>query len=104
MSLDQTPSPHVLDRIIWNSLITHHAKFAIGTDLAKRYPPEVAAFAAVRDHSAAALHDLAQIVAPGEFIVIDGFQHPSDLPGWTTLEEFDVHQMLCDQPIDVPNS
>ena len=101
MSPDQAPQPHVLDRIVWNSLTTYHANFAVGTALAKRYPADMGPFAAILDHSDAAQHDLEQIVAPGEVLFIDGVQQASDLPGWTMLAAFDAYQMLHDQPIDV---
>ena len=40
-------SAHPLDRAAWSALTGPHARFAIGTDRARRYPADVAPFAAV---------------------------------------------------------
>src|SRR5260370_1015581 len=39
----------MLDNTVWNALTTIHASFAEGNELAKRYPVDVAPFAATRD-------------------------------------------------------
>ncbi|MBI1258845.1 MAG: GNAT family N-acetyltransferase [Chloroflexi bacterium] len=92
----------VLDKPYWHSLNTYHADFAIGTGLAKRYPADIMSITAIPDQSEAALRDLAQIVAQGEVVLIDGVPQSSDLPGWTMGASIDVYQMLYDQPIHVP--
>jgi hypothetical protein len=50
--MSQTVSIHqdaaVLDNPTWHSLAGPHASFAIGDDLVRRYPSDVAPFVAVR--------------------------------------------------------
>ena len=38
---------------IWSALTTTHPSFALGNDLARRYPPDISPMAAVRDVSQA---------------------------------------------------
>jgi predicted GNAT family acetyltransferase len=50
--MSQTASTHqdaaVLDNPVWHALIGPHASFAIGDDLVRQYPADVAPFVAVR--------------------------------------------------------
>ena len=41
------PDPKQLERPIWSALTTTHASFALGNDLARRYPPDISPMAAV---------------------------------------------------------
>jgi predicted GNAT family acetyltransferase len=93
-----------LDNPGWHSLNTHHAHLAIGTGLARRFPPQVAAFCAVADHSDAAFSDLAEIVAKGQTVALFETRLPPELPGWTEARAFMVVQMVCDQPVAEPNA
>src|SRR5689334_8668366 len=102
MSPNQTP--HVLDRFAWESLNTHHSPVAIGTSLAKRYPGDMAIFAALGAHSPEAIHDLSQITAKGEVILLAGDDAHTELPDWTVLSTFTVVQMVCEQAITEPES
>jgi predicted GNAT family acetyltransferase len=95
---------HVLDRVIWQSLTSYHAKFAVGTDLAKRYPSDMAVFAGIRERNEAALNAVGQLFAPGEVVIIDGIEQATDLPGWTVLSELHGSQMICEQTTGVPKS
>lgn len=75
----------VLDNPAWHALSGPHASFAIGDDLVRRYPSEVAPFVAVRtwDHPRV-WPALADLVGPGEEIGISGAD--PDLPeGWEEL-------------------
>lgn len=40
---------HPLDNVVWEALASHHEPFALGSDLARRYSPDVSPFCAVRD-------------------------------------------------------
>ncbi|HVU12565.1 MAG TPA: GNAT family N-acetyltransferase, partial [Phototrophicaceae bacterium] len=71
----------------------------IGTPLAKRYPPDVGIFAAVAAPSEAAVHDLNQIVAKGEALMVQGLNLPADLPDWSIVYELHVSRMICHQPV-----
>lgn len=99
-----TANEYVLDNPVWYALNSTQARFAVGTDLAKRFPLEVAPFAAVVDHSAAAYRDLAQIVPEGGMVGVWGVDLPSELPGWTTHYGFMVNQMVSQQPIPMPDA
>lgn len=57
-----------LERPPWSALTTTHARFALGNDLARRYQPDVAPIAAVREVSDACLQALAALMKPGEAV------------------------------------
>jgi predicted GNAT family acetyltransferase len=95
---------HVLDNPSWYALNSHHAHFAIGTDLAKRYPPDVFIGVALVDHSDDALHDLRQIVAAGESIILFEADLPEHFAGWTIQHTFRVDQLVCEERIPQPEN
>lgn len=61
---------HVLDRPVWQTMNGYHAALAHGGERAKRFAPEVSAFAATGDDSPESLAALADLVAPGEIVVM----------------------------------
>ncbi|MEO6864261.1 MAG: GNAT family N-acetyltransferase [Gemmatimonadaceae bacterium] len=61
---------HLLDRIIWESLTTHHRGISVGDELARRYPHDVAPFAATMDTSPEAWNSLHGLMSPGEAVVL----------------------------------
>jgi RimJ/RimL family protein N-acetyltransferase len=76
------PAPHPLDNPIWSALTTRHRNLAEGQGPARRYPPEVAPFAGLRDFSAASfealgllssLEDPIALVLPKEVPLPDRF-------------------------------
>ena len=88
--MSQTLSTHqdaaVLDNPAWHALTGPHASFAIGDDLVRRYPAEVAPFVAVRtwDDPHKVWDALAELVGPGAEI---GLSSTDELPpaGWETV-------------------
>ena len=63
------PDPKQLERPIWSALTTTHAGFALGNDLARRYPPDISPMAAVRDVSQdPCLQSLTKLLAPGDVV------------------------------------
>ncbi len=63
------PDPKQLERPIWSALTTTHASFALGNDLARRYPPDISPMAAVRDVSEEpCLQSLTKLLAPGDVV------------------------------------
>ena len=88
--MSQTLSTHqdaaVLDNPAWHALTGPHASFAIGDDLVRRYPAEVAPFVAVRawDDPHKVWDALAELVGPGAEI---GLSSTDELPpaGWETI-------------------
>ena len=89
----------VLDNPPWNSLSTNHAQFAISNGLAKRYPPDVSPLVAIAALDTASLHDLAEIIAPGEVVAVVGDDLPSDAAGWTLHTSVLASQMVSEQPL-----
>lgn len=75
----------VLDNPAWHSLIGPHASFAIGDDLVRRYPGDVAPFVAVRTWDDPRVWQaLIDLVGPGEEIGISAAD--PELPdGWEEL-------------------
>ena len=56
------PDPKLLERPPWSALTTMHADFALGSDLARRYPATIAPMAGVREISNASLNALAALM------------------------------------------
>lgn len=56
------PSPHPLDNPIWSALATRQAALRLGDDMAWRYPPDVAPFAAVAADTPAAWRALTRLL------------------------------------------
>lgn len=75
----------VLDNAAWSSLTGPHASFAIGDDIARRYPEDVAPFVAVRSWDDARVWDaLIELVGPGAEIGVSGAD-PLFPEGWEVL-------------------
>ncbi|ANJ27312.1 GNAT family N-acetyltransferase [Agromyces aureus] len=84
-----TPVPHadatVLDNAPWFSLAGPHASFAIGNDLVRRYPEDVAPFVAVRTWEDPDVWDtLIDLVGHGAVIGLSGFEGELP-PGWEVV-------------------
>jgi predicted GNAT family acetyltransferase len=60
----------MLDRPAWAALSTRHLPLSEGGALARRYARDVNLFASARDDTAAALAALADLVRPGERIIL----------------------------------
>jgi ribosomal protein S18 acetylase RimI-like enzyme len=90
-----SPDCSLLDNPIWNSLVTGHARFAVGGSLARRYRSEIGPLSGVREVSAEALAELASIVPAGDVAVLfleERIQFP---PGWEVVRDGTLVQMLC---------
>ncbi len=61
---------HPLDLVIWNALTTRHARLALGTPRAWRYPALIAPFAALADRSAESWQALEPLVPAGDRAVL----------------------------------
>lgn len=81
----------MLDNPIWHSLNTRHAHLAIENSMARRYPPQVTPFIAVREASKRAAADLNAIVEDGERVGILGVIPPL---GWSIVREIEIHQYV----------
>jgi predicted GNAT family acetyltransferase len=87
---------------VWSALATTHKSFAEGGELAKRYPVDVAPFAATRDQSPESYHSLAQLLGPSEIAALPLAITPVLPPGWTIVRRVDVAQMVYDAPAPLP--
>lgn len=75
----------VLDNPAWHALTGPHAHFAIGNDLVRKYPDDVAPFLAVRSWDDPAVWDaLIDLVGPGGEVGFSGAD-PDLPPGWDVL-------------------
>jgi predicted GNAT family acetyltransferase len=85
---------HPLDHVIWSALTSHHATFAEGGELAKRYPSAVAAFAAVREPTPAAFRELATLVTPADPVALFTVE-PAETDVLTAVQRLAVDQMVA---------
>jgi ribosomal protein S18 acetylase RimI-like enzyme len=91
-----------LDNPIWHALIGPHARHAIGRGAARRYPPEIAPFAAIAEASAAAYADLAADVPPNTNVMLF---RPEDEPlpeGWQAGDARWLEQMVLASDYPLP--
>src|SRR5713226_1228911 len=84
----------LLDNPAWNALSTTHTSFAEGDNLAKRYPVDVAPFAATLDQSAESYHSLARLLGPEGTAAIPLATMPVLPAGWTVVRNVDSAQMV----------
>ena len=89
----------LLDDPVWNALSTTHASFAEGDKLAKRYPVDIAPFAATHSQSAESYDSLAQLLGIDGTAALVGVAMP-DLPGgWTVVRSVNSSQMVWNGPV-----
>jgi GNAT superfamily N-acetyltransferase len=81
-----------LDNPIWHALNTEHARLAVGSGRARRYPADVVPFAGLREPEA--LGELREILTPGEPIYVAAETLP-DCPGVEKLGTLLCLQMIC---------
>ena len=84
----------VLDNPVWSALSTTHASFAEGNDLAKRYPVDVAPFAATRDQSPESYQALARLLGHEGTAAIPLARMPVLPSGWSVVRKIDSAQMV----------
>lgn len=86
--------PELLDNPIWNALNTEHQHFAIGDDLAKRYPPEIGPLSGLAEQSPAAYEALRAVTGIGG-VTAQFLESPVDVPpGWELLRDGLMSQMI----------
>jgi len=93
MSADETQ----LERPPWSALTTTHAKFALGNDLARRYQPDVAPMAAIREVSEDCLQALSELMAPGDAVGVFGAEPVSAGRGLTVIMQKSIEQMVFER-------
>ncbi|WP_425147489.1 GNAT family N-acetyltransferase [Deinococcus sp.] len=85
---------HPLDNPFWYALIGPQQGFALGASEARRYFPEVAPFAALREPSARAWNELAALLEPEDGVALFGPEPLAPPAGWTVRAGFRVLQMV----------
>ena len=90
---------HLLDNPIWSALSGPQAAFSVGNDFARRFPSDVAPFAAIIDNSAQAHAAMAELISPGDTVATFGPISPGlTQSAWAVRREVDIVQMILTQP------
>jgi predicted GNAT family acetyltransferase len=90
---------HMLDRPVWSALDTRHRALAQGGDLARRYPASIVPFASTAEDDAESLRAFAELVAPGESVIMaqaDTIVLPAGLAASSTAAAV---QMIAEAPL-----
>jgi len=91
---------HILDRPAWNALATVHAAFAEGMPLAKRYFPSIVPFAAMQADTSESIAAIAALPTNGETMALVEAQPIPALPGFETIIDATLVQMLAEKPFE----
>ena len=84
---------HPLDNPIWESLVTLRSNFAEGSELARRFPPDVTTLAGFREPGKQAFEALAAVMADGRASALflpEAMEVPA---GWQTVVAMPLLQM-----------
>jgi ribosomal protein S18 acetylase RimI-like enzyme len=93
-----------LDQAIWNALTTRQASTAVGDALARRYPPDIAPFAAIADNSAASFAALERLVSPSAPAALFTVEPVTPLGALAVLRRGSVEQMVGSLVEDLPGT
>lgn len=91
---------HALDNIFWASLSGPHAKFATGTDDARRYAPGFSPIVGFPDFDRPNFAALRPFCEPGEHFYCDGWSGTAP-QGWQIEAESTMFRMVWDGPAPV---
>jgi predicted GNAT family acetyltransferase len=83
-----------LDNPIWSSLTTRHAYLALGSELARRYPPAISPLTGLSRTGRAPVANLEALVEISDDIGIFGPVTPTLPANWATLRQSRVTQMI----------
>jgi predicted GNAT family acetyltransferase len=98
------PDPRLLERPPWSALTTIHSNFALGGDLARRYPAAIAPMAGVRENSIACLNALAALMSPGDVVGLFGPEPVSETGDLVVVAHKHIDQMTCDRQHGSPHT
>jgi predicted GNAT family acetyltransferase len=87
----------VLDNPVWHALSTEQHALALGNNLAKRFPLDVAPFGGLIDQSAAAYHAL-EVALPGAVTALALDSEPNLPSNWEMVHSGEMYQMICETP------
>jgi predicted GNAT family acetyltransferase len=82
-----------LDRPIWSALTSKHRSLALGGDRARRYPADIAPFAAVSDVTPEAMSDLRSLVTKGA-VALQTVTADDGPDGFEVLNRLVLRQMI----------
>jgi ribosomal protein S18 acetylase RimI-like enzyme len=83
-----------LDRPIWSALTSKHRSLALGGERARRYPADIAPFAAVADVSPDAVSDLRALAADGP-VALQTLTSVDALDGFAVKSRLVLRQMIA---------
>lgn len=86
-----------LERPPWSALTTTHTNFALGDGLARRYRPDVAPMAAIREVSGDCLDALTALMAPGDVVGLFGTEPVPRGRGLTVIMQKSIEQMVFER-------
>lgn len=89
---------HLLENIFWHSLTGPHAKFAAGTDDARRYAPGFSPIVGFPDFERPNFAALRPYCEPGEHFYCDGWTGAAP-EGWRTEAESTMFRMVWEGPM-----
>jgi GNAT superfamily N-acetyltransferase len=89
---------HLLDNIVWHTLAGPHARFATGTDTARRYARGFSPIAGFADGEDPDIDALAPYCAPGEHFYCDGWSGIAPT-GWHVEAESTMFKMVWQDAI-----
>lgn len=91
-----------LDQPSWAALSSAQANLAVGSELAKRFHPEVAPFAAVFQRTPEAWRALSALISAGEEVVLLSLEPIDELPALKPTSLGTVHQMV--DTVSIPDN
>lgn len=93
---------HGLDSPFWTCLATRHAHLALGSALARRYPPEISILAGLSGVAPANVTALASLVDLGDDVALVG-SHVPELPAiWEVLHASELTQLVRTERSPLP--
>jgi len=94
---------HVLDRPIWQALMTRHAALAEGDGRARRYDPAIAPFAATADDSDESRAALRGLARPGDSQLVLMADPAAPPPGFELVMAAPIVRMVASDLPGVPS-
>jgi len=89
---------HLLDNIVWHSLIGAHSRFATGTDETRRYAVGFSPIVGFANPARPNLAALTPFCEPGEHFYCDGWSGPASA-GWHIETESTMYKMVWEGAI-----
>jgi ribosomal protein S18 acetylase RimI-like enzyme len=101
-TMSDSATERMLDNPVWSCLSTHHAHFAQGGDLARRYLPEISPIAGLAGTSPEHVAALEGLFAVGDVLAVGGAAVPVLSPQWEVLRETRMLQMVLRRRVPAP--